>query len=223
MRGVNRYGQQLTPEEIAAGKHRDFIGGLWDEIGALQLNFMQAQGLLPHHRLLDIGCGALRGGLYFVNYLDVSRYYGLDINASLIEAGEMELKQAGLDGKQPHLAVNDRFDASTFGVKFDFAIAVSLFTHLYANQIVRCLIEAKRVLTPAGKFYASFFEAPASGHLPEIRHTPGEIITRYDTDPFHYSLAEFQFLAGIAGLTMESIGDWEHPRDQKMLCFRRPG
>jgi hypothetical protein len=89
MKTVNQYYErQLTPEEIAAGAHRDLVGGLWDEIGVLQFDFLRQQGLLPQHKLMDIGCGALRCGIPIIRYLDEGNYYGLDINASLIEAGQ---------------------------------------------------------------------------------------------------------------------------------------
>lgn len=42
--------------------HRIAVGGMWDEIGKLQFEFMVKQGLKPHHKFLDIGCGSLRGG-----------------------------------------------------------------------------------------------------------------------------------------------------------------
>ena len=38
------------------------IGGLWDEMGKHQFEFLQSKGLEPQHKLLDIGCGSLRGG-----------------------------------------------------------------------------------------------------------------------------------------------------------------
>ena len=53
MYGVNPYGVELTDEEIRAGRHREFVGGLWSELGKLQLDFLRAQGLRPDHRLLD--------------------------------------------------------------------------------------------------------------------------------------------------------------------------
>ena len=56
----NVYGRSLTAQEVAAGAHRDFVGGMWDEVGALQFEYMQSAGLRPGHRLLDMGCGALR-------------------------------------------------------------------------------------------------------------------------------------------------------------------
>ncbi len=62
MSEINQYYQQLTQEQIDAGTHRDMVGGMWEEIGRLQFEFLRARGLKPSHRLLDIGCGSLRGG-----------------------------------------------------------------------------------------------------------------------------------------------------------------
>jgi SAM-dependent methyltransferase len=218
-RGVNDYWRQSTADEIAAGQHKDFVGGMWDEIGDLQIGFLKARGLSPGHRLVDIGCGSLRGGVRCVSYLDRGNYYGLDINASLIEAGREELVRSGLTGKQPNLLVNDKFEMSRFGVSFDYAIAVSVFTHLYMNHIARCLVEARKVLKPGGKLFATFFESPSSLHVEPIAHDPKGVVPNYDADPFHYSFAGIERLAETAGLSAEHVGDWGHPRDQRMLCF----
>ncbi len=219
MQGVNSYWRQLTESEIAAGKHRIFVGGLWEELGKLQLDFMKRNGLLPHHRLVDIGCGALRGGVHFVRYLDSGNYYGIDLNASLIEAGRKELDSEKLTEKMPSLLANDKFELQKFKVDFDYAISVSLFTHLHMNQIIRCLIEVGKTLKPGGKFFATFFEAPAAAHLQPATHQPGAITTFFDSDPFHYSVSEMEWMAREAALKTEVIGDWDHPRAQKMLCF----
>ncbi|MEH1918614.1 class I SAM-dependent methyltransferase [Nostoc sp.] len=220
MKGINSYWQQWTNEEIATGKHRDMVGGLWDEMGCLQFEFLKQQGLLPEHSLLDVGCGSLRGGVHFVRYLDAGQYCGLDINASLIEAGKAELAAQGLLDKRPQLLVNEGFEFSRFEVQFDFALAVSVFTHLFMNHISRCLLEVKKVLKPNGKFYASFFQASHTVCLSPLVHQPGNITTFYDSDPFHYSPDELKMLAENAGLCVELIGDWEHPRSQKMVCIR---
>ena len=44
--------------------------------------------------------------------------------------------------------------------------------------------------------------------------------TYFDADPFHYSRAELGALAGPLGLAVEFVGDWGHPRGQRMACFR---
>ena len=153
---VSAYGRQLTASEIAAGEHRAFVGVLWKEIGQLQFEFMQTQGLKPEHKFVDIGCGAMRGGLHFVRYLNKGIYFDFDTNASLIDAANLELNSLGLLSKLPILLVNDKFELSLFITKFDYAIAVSVFAHLFSNNIIRCLVEVNKVLNPNGRFYATF-------------------------------------------------------------------
>ena len=219
----NVYGRQLSPDEIAAKEHREFVGGLWDELGALQFGFLRSQGLLPRHRLLDLGCGALRGGIHFIRYLDAGHYYGMDINASLIEAGKRELEEYRLEGKHPHFLVNDKFELSGFATMFDSAIAISVFTHLPMNHIVRCLAEVRKVLRPEARFFASYFEAPVAACLQPLAHAPGNIVTNFDADPYHYAFEEVQWMAGSARLRVELIGEWGHPRGQRMLSFSTDG
>jgi len=217
---LNPYSRQLTAGEIASGEHRLAVGGLWDEMGKLQCDFLVARGLRPEHRFIDVGCGALRGGVHFAKYLAPGHYYGLDVNASLIEAGRREVESAGLSDRKVHLLVNDRFELFQFNVQFDYGIAQSVFTHLVLNHIVSCLIQVKRVLAPRGSFYATYFEAAEPAHLETIVHSPGGIKTRYDADPFHYSFEEMSMAARLASLAIERIGDWAHPRAQKMLRFQ---
>jgi SAM-dependent methyltransferase len=156
-----------------------------------------------------------------VEYLRQGNYFGLDINESLIRAAKAELAAAGLLHKNPNLLVNDKFELSLFNTKFDFAIAVSVFTHLFMNNIVRCLVGVNQVLAPGGKFYATFFQAPNPAHLKPIHHKPGKITTYYDRDPFHYAYPEMVTMAKLADLNVSIVEEWSHPRDQRMLCFSR--
>ncbi len=196
---------------------------MWDEIGKLQFEFMLTHGLLPQHRLLDVGCGSLRGGVHFVRYLEKGNYYGVDQDQWLLDAGlRHELKDEGLADRQPLLLCRDDFDFSAFGTTFDFAIAQSVFTHLPWNSILRCLYNAQQVLKPGGRFFATFFEDPkeeySTGH---IHHSPGEIVTYPDKDPYHYSFSVFRDLADRARLNVNYIGEWDHPRAQRMLEFSK--
>ena len=136
--------------------HRAKWGGLWHEIGQLQFQLMVDEGLTPRHRLLDIGCGSMRGGVHFIRHLDAGHYVGVDVNAELLEAGRGEIAQAGLEEKRPMLVHRGDFEFRDLGV-FDFAIAQSLFTHLPFNSIVRCLARTAEVLRPGGRLLATFF------------------------------------------------------------------
>jgi SAM-dependent methyltransferase len=212
---------------VAAGKHRETVGGLWGELGALQLEFMKDQGLRPEHRLLDVGCGALRGGVHFVRYLDSGNYFGLDINESLLEAGyDLELAAERLGAKLPrsNLLLNGEFDLQSVEVNFDFALAQSLFTHLTFNRIRQCLTRVAQVMKEDGVFYATFFELPDGKPAAQpMRHHPGDIVS-YDTqDPYHYSFADFEHAVRDLPWSLRYIGEWRHPRGQRMLAFVKKG
>lgn len=216
---INQYYRNLGPIERKLKVHRLMVGGLWDEVGRLQFDFMVSQGLTPQSTLLDVGCGALRGGLHFVQYLDDGKYYGIDINKSLLKAGEQELGWAGVD-KQVHLHQTDDFDASGFGVQFDYGISVSLLTHLTANQIIYCFMQMGRVMHKDSRFFFTIFEVP---ELPIPDSFEGkEVTTHFLSDPFHYTRDQMEYFARSAGLAPHYIGDWGHPRGQLMVELRLP-
>jgi len=220
MDGINQYAKELDDDELGQGVHRHFVGDLWDEVGDLQYRFLRECGLRPDMNLLDVGCGCLRGGLHFIRYLEPGRYHGVDINASLLRAGMLELRHAALDERGATLLQRADFDFQAFEKKFEVAIAVSVFTHLFFNHIARCLHGIKQVLADSGVFYATFFNAPTRLHLEPLTHDPGGITTSYDSDPFHCHPEELATLAYWAGLRADVIGEWSHPRAQQMIAFR---
>lgn len=210
---------------VRRGDHRGFVGGMWDELGSLQLEFLIEQGVTPETKLLDVGCGCLRGGIHFVRYLDIGNYYGIDISQALLDAGyDVELAAAGLQGRMPraNLNCNSGFDADMFGVKFDVAIAQSVFTHLPLNHFKICMARAAGYVRPGGMFYATVFLAPDdSDWTRPITHAPGGIVTRPDADPFHYQQTDIAYVAADLPWSLLEIRDWGHPRNQKMAIFRR--
>lgn len=210
--------------DVAGGRHREIIGGMWDAVGALQLDFLKAQGLAPHHRLLDVGCGSLRGGVHFIDWLEPGNYFGIDISEALLDAGyERELGPLGLQPKLPrgNLRTTGDFDATLFGVTFDMAIAQSVFTHLPLNLIALCLEQTVRIMKPGGVFYATFFRAPDDATWSDrVTHQPGGVITTAVSDPYHYRLADMIWAAQGAWRA-DYIGDWSHPRGQQMIAYRR--
>jgi ubiquinone/menaquinone biosynthesis C-methylase UbiE len=217
---INSYETEFSAEEIGAGKHREHVGGLWDEIGLLQFQFLKEQGLRKSHRLVDVGCGPLRGGLHFVEYLNPGNYYGLDINASLIEAARHELKLSGLENRGANLLVDSNFALDKFAAEFDFAVAQSVFTHLPFNHIITCLVQVRKVLKRDGRLFATFFQAPVSAHIDAIEQLP-VLQTYFDKDPYHYSFEEMQFCAREADIKIDLFGNWNHPRNQQMLVFSK--
>ena len=216
---------RLVAGKVKAGQHRQVIGGLWDELGKLQLEFMVARGLEPAHRMLDIGCGSLRGGVHFVRYLDAGNYFGLDSNQSLLDAGyDIELRQAGLQDRLPrrNLSCNADFVLPMEDGFLDFAIAQSVFTHLTFNSIRRCLETVAPKFRAGGVLYATFFELPAG--VPSTAEYPqgnGGVVTCGHQDPYHYRTGDLVQAAAGGAWRAEYVGDWGHPRAQMMMAFER--
>lgn len=196
--------------------HRRGVGGRWDELGTLQLEFLKEQGLRPEHVLLDVGCGSLRGGVRFIDYLEPGHYWGIEKQAELLEAGrDVELSRAGVAGKEPHLRVTGLFelDHVPAGVAFDFALAQSVFTHLRPELVRLCIERVTRRLAPGGVFYATFFEGdedvvgPSHGwREDELQHP-------------RYRRETLRRLADEAGADLAYVGAWGHPRDQRMVAI----
>ena len=205
--------------------HRAAVGGLWDVIGPLQFEFIKSCGLEPHHQFLDVGCGALRGGAHFIEYLDPGGYHGIDRDGWIIQMGrEKELAPGLEEAKRPTFIVRDDFDVSGFETTFDLALALSVFTHIPLNSIHRALVNVASVLADGGVFYATFFEnTHGPTYLEPIAHSPGDIVTTMDADPFHYEFAALEWVASLAGLRATNLGDWGHPRNQRIAMFDRAG
>lgn len=217
LRPERDYGREFTAEEIAKGKHRRYVGGYWDSVGKLQLDFLRDQGLRPDHRFLDVGCGSFRAGRHLVEYLQPGNYYGIDINPNIVQAGyDSELtdeQRARLPVE--NLRITNRFDAD-FGVGFDMAIAQSVFTHIPLNNIRLCLYRIAKVMRPGGVFYTTFYEQRPDVPLDKVK---GHMQT--DANTFWYYRADLRWAASFSPWKLTYIGKWGHPRGQRMLKFTR--
>lgn len=222
------YYESDLKDKVIAGGHRQLIGGLWDKMGRMQIDFLRDQGLQPHHVMMDIGCGALRLGSLAVDYLDPSHYYGVDISEDLLDAGyNKELTDRQRERlPRSHLHATDSFDFSYLhDQKIDRAMAQSVFTHLPMNHIRHCLIRLAPVMKPDGVFYATFSLCPDHHNVTEkLVHPSGEDVTvevvTYDIrDPYHYTLEDLEYCAKDTPWKFQYLGDWGHPRNLKMAAF----
>lgn len=151
-----------------------FLGGVSRETfvtaGRGQLEILLSRGLLPHHRVLDVGCGALRGGWWLINFLRPGCYYGIEPVADMLNNGvEIMLGKELAEEKRPTFDRNEIFDFSVFGQQFDFVIARSIWTHASRKQIRTMLHEFLLYSTPEAEFVASicpprFWQGEYNGH-----------------------------------------------------------
>lgn len=98
-----------------------------------------------------------------------------------------------------------------------YGLALSVFTHLPKSRIRECLTKLAPKLS-GGKFYASVFLCEDSEYDKELEQAMG-IKTYPDTDPYHYTLGQLHDIASNSGWQIRVIGDFGHPRNQKMVLF----
>lgn len=182
------------------------IGGQWEKIGKLQFNFLLKHGLEKHNSLLDYGCGSLRGGRYFIRYLDEGCYTGIDISEELVKEAKELIKRKNLNHKKPRIILNDDLNLSfedLEGDKYDFILAQSVFTHLQKEHIEEVFKNLPKVMHVNSVF---FFTANIKNE-----HVQTGLKT------FAYPVSFFENLATRYGFHINQCDDYEHPRDQVMF------
>jgi len=198
-------------EGLKYRSHRQMVGGMFDKLGKFQFNFMIKEGLKQDHVLLDIGCGSLRAGKYFIAYLNSGNYLGIDKQEVLIQKGKThEIDQQVLAQKKPEFVISSDFDFFQFSKKPDFVLAQSLFIHLCPRDIKHCLSNLSLFCPKHCRVYATFCEAPKR----VINILPSHSGRRFEYTP--KQMAKF---GKKTGWKMQYIGDWGHPRNQKFIIY----
>ncbi len=129
--------------------------GYWDELQSYQLNTLKSFGLKPEHKLLDIGCGPLQGGIAFIKYLNDNCYYGVDIDEKRLIAGLNQIKKFNLEEKQPKVLLSNTFGrAELKGLKFDFIWASQILYYFDEDKMKEVMSWLSIALKEDGKFLA---------------------------------------------------------------------
>ena len=183
------------------------VGGFGQGVGQLQYEFLVARGLEPEHRLLDIGCGTLRGGQYYIDHLDVGNYVGMDISERAIEEGKARIPEL-VETKRPDFHVNDDLRFEEIDEPVDYAIAQSVFSHLRRKQIVECFEYIPRAIGDGGVLFATYYDA----RYKEMR-SPKD---------FAYTPDQLRSFASRSDLEIEFIDptEYPHPDGQRMMGVR---
>jgi hypothetical protein len=202
--------ETLSLEEIArriASETGGFTGGPVDsfgDIGQYTLDSLEQCGMTPDSRLLDVGCGALRLGYWLVRYLNPDRYCGLEPIQKYVDVG---LKYAiGPDlaaEKRPRFDHNKNFDFSPFGVKFNFVVARSIFSHASPAMVCRALDSFRDNSAPNGIVLASYkvtVKADRDAEVVDVNQKASEWSWR------RYATSYLQKLAEERGLSADKFG-----------------
>ncbi|HET6728137.1 MAG TPA: class I SAM-dependent methyltransferase [Jiangellaceae bacterium] len=206
-RAVMRADAAASPEAAVGSATHD----RWLALGQMQFDYLVRHGLVPHHNLLEIGCGNIRAGRLFIDYLEAGHYYGVDISPDILLAATETLTEYGLQAKVPHLVlVDDLRLAFLPGEHFDVVHAHSVFSHSPISVIDECLAHVGRVLKPDGWFDFTFGRTEGEEHH----------VLRED---FYYRTQTLVALADRHGLDARFMDDWERlPHKQsKLRVIRR--
>jgi SAM-dependent methyltransferase len=130
--------------------------------------FIEFGDLAPEHAVLDIGCGGGRMAAPLLYYLEGGSYRGFDVHKNSIDwcleaiaplHPRFDFEFVDLDN--PIYNQSDRSAADfVFPYNddvFDFAIATSVFTHMFSKEVANYLHQAFRVLCPGGAFFCTAF------------------------------------------------------------------
>jgi len=193
---------------------------LWAMKRRFQFRFLTAQGLRPEQRLLDIGCGTLRGGIPLIEYLQTGHYAGFEARAEVLEEGRKELAEAGLEHKRPRLIHASDPAEVQLEEPVDVAWAFAVLIHMSDEVADACMALVARSLTERGEFYANV----NPGERRDGSWGEFPLVTR----PLEF----YQRLAEAHGLVMSEVGSLREVghrtgsavQDQQvMLRFRRTG
>jgi SAM-dependent methyltransferase len=185
----------------AARSHEAAVGSKthqsWLKIGQMQFDYLVGHGLKPGDRMLEIGCGNLRAGRLFIDYLDPGNYYGVDISPDILLAAQDTITELGLQAKLPHLTLIKDLRLSFLPDRqFTVVHAHSVFSHSPIEVIEECLAHVGRVMAPDGFFDFTFDRTEGTEHH----------VLRED---FYYRTETLTALAAKHGLRARLMEDWQ--------------
>ncbi|MBC7737747.1 MAG: class I SAM-dependent methyltransferase [Candidatus Saccharibacteria bacterium] len=206
-------------DALARGRHRDIVGGRWDETGRAQMALLRQHGLLPHHHLLDIGAGALRLGCRAIHYLDPDHYWATDLSGDLMLRGYQTELADPTRLNPDHLVQDDNFSFAGIPDTITHAIAFAVFTHLPLSHLTHALAQIQRCF-PELQFllFTTFLAPPESYHSP-LRQPDG-VVTHPRRAPYHHRFDDIVTATRTSGFQAE-MSDPHLPRGQRLWAAHR--
>ncbi len=161
-------------QELVPPRRLRFIGHRGDFIRggrAWRRRLVDGLGMKPTDDLLDIGCGVGRVAVALTDYIspESGSYEGFDVVPRGIAWCQRQItprypnfrfRAVDVHSRQYNPIGGDPAGGFSFPYEdnsFDIAIAVSVFTHMRPDGVLRYLEEVRRVLRPGGRLVATFF------------------------------------------------------------------
>jgi hypothetical protein len=132
----------------------------FERAGREQLAYLLTAGLNPESKVVDFGCGVLRGGYWLIQFLNPGNYHGIEPHKERLATGIQNILEPEMvEIKRPRFDTNPFFDTSVFGEKFDFFLAYSVWTHASRLQVQATLDSFVRDSTEDGVFLTTYLPA----------------------------------------------------------------
>ena len=171
-------------DALAKGRHRDIVGGRWDETGRVQMALLRQHGLLPQHHLLDIGAGSLRLGCKAVDYLAPGHYWGTDLSGDLMRRGHATELADPARLCPDHLIEDADFNFPGVPDSITHAICFAVFTHLPVAHLHRALSQINARFPALQRLLFTVFLVPEAARTRAFRQPDG-VVTHPDRAPYH--------------------------------------
>ena len=131
MLGARRYRTGLSPLSVPLLDPTDFR-----KRGRKEFDWFRRRNLRRDMTCIDYGCGSLRVGQHFIEYLDSGRYLGLDIVDSFYRDGLTMIDGKIIARSQPRfLVISDEALQRASAARADLVFATTMIQHIPPQEL----------------------------------------------------------------------------------------
>ena len=161
--------------------------------------FLKSLGLMPHHRVLDYGCGFMRTGLFISPYLRDGHYVGVDISRQRLNTAYKLATAKNLSDDAYELILVSSCDLVELkGSHFDYIWSGSVIHHMPETDIRTFLQSLKSLIDINSQFFFTFTPA-REGQYERLR-----------IKDFYYSISKMKHICEGEGYIFQISKGWNY-------------
>lgn len=151
----------IAIDEFLREEHHCYYGRPW-ALGRFYFDYLISAGVVPSNRVLDVGCGAGRVGIWLIPYLEQNRYFGVNSHLrSLAAFARYEAVLHRLKDKNPTLMLCNDFNIAAFGGGFEVVLDFSVTRNLPVDRAATAYESIREAMAPGGRVFMP--TAPKAG------------------------------------------------------------